>query len=152
MRLGMWVGALAVALVAAWVGAQTAGDEQTVSGFRVPSYDKDGNLTSQMFGESARIRPDGTVDITDLRMDFYAAGTVGTNREMAMRVTSPHCVYDRAAGVATSDAPVRIARDNMVVTGVGFRWTSSKERLEILGQSKVVLKDVKRNINSETER
>lgn len=138
-------GAAAVLLLlAAWAHAQQAGDVQQVTGFRVPSYDDEGNLTSQMFGDTARIMPDGLVEITELRMEFYSGG--GTNRDTEMRVTSPKCLYDRGRGSATSDAPVRIARDNMVVTGVGFTWNGKDERLRILKDSKVVLKDVKRSM------
>lgn len=137
-----------------WCWAQPGGEAQTVTGFRVPSYDREGRMTSQMFGDSARILSDGAVEIVELRMDFYSQAPAdpaapSTNRPLEMRVTSPRCFYDRTSGVATSDAPVRIARDNMVVTGTGFRWTGSEERLEIYSQAKVVLKDVKRNINPE---
>lgn len=151
MTRAAW-GAAALAVVAlAWATAQPADESQTVSGFRVPSIDKDGNLTSQLFGDSARILANGLVDIAELRMEFYAKGSVMTNRQIDMRVTSPRCVYSRNSGVATSDAPVRIARDNMVVTGTGFRWVGSEERLEIFSEAKVVLKDIKRNINPEAK-
>lgn len=117
---------------------------QQVTGFRVPSYDAKNNLTSQMFGDAATILADGRVDITELRMEFYS-GTA-SNRQTEMRVTSPRCVYNRNTGSATSDAPVRIARDNMVVTGNGFQWNNKDQRLVILRDSKVVLKEVQRSI------
>lgn len=130
--------------------AQSGGEAQTVTGFRVPSYDREGNMTSQVFGDSARILPDGAVDIVELRMEFYAvAGQTATNRHVDMRITSPRCLYNRTSGTATSDAPVRIARDNMVVTGVGFQWFGNAERLEIYNSAKVVLKDVKRGMKTE---
>lgn len=117
---------------------------QQVTGFRVPSYDAKNNLTSQMFGDTATILPDGRVDITELRMEFYSGTT--SNRQTEMRVTSPRCVYNRNSGSATSDAPVRIARDNMVVTGNGFEWNNKDQRLVILRDSKVVLKEAQRSI------
>lgn len=156
MRRAIGFAVAAVWWTAGWCWSQPGGEAQTVTGFRVPSYDRDGRMTSQMFGDSARIMPDGAVEISELRMDFYGktpadAAAVTTNRPLDMRVTSPRCFYDRSSGVATSDAPVRIARDNMVVTGTGFRWTGSEERLEIYSQAKVVLKDIKRTINSENK-
>lgn len=138
---------LALALAGA-VAAQQGSDVQQVTGFRVPSYNDDGEMTSQMFGDSARIMPDGTVEISELKMEFYTLS--GTNRETAMRVTSPRCVYDRSNGTATSDAPVRIARANMVVTGIGFTWNGRDERLRIMRDSKVVLQDVKRTMKEIT--
>lgn len=120
---------------------------QQVTGFRVPSYDDQNNLTSTMFGESAMIMPDGKVDITDLRLEFYSG--VATNRQIEMRVTSPRCMYDRNTGSATSDAPVRLARDNMVVTGVGFQWSSREEKLFIEKDAKVVFNDIKRSMREQ---
>lgn len=117
---------------------------QQVTGFRVPSYDAQNNLTSQMFGDAATILTDGRVDITELRMEFYSGAA--SNRQTEMRVTSPRCVYNRNSGSATSDAPVRIARDNMVVTGIGFEWNNKDQRLVILRDAKVVLKEAQRSI------
>ncbi len=145
-----------LALAAVWAlaraSAQPGGEAQTVTGFRVPSYDREGRMTSQVFGDSARILADGAVDIVELRMEFYAAeGQTATNRPVDMRITSPRCVYNRTTGVATSDAPVRIARDNMIVTGEGFQWIGASERLEIYRNAKVVLKDIKRGLNTESK-
>ena len=115
-----------------------------ITGFRVPSYDDKNNLTSQMFGDAAMILPDGRVDITELRMEFYS-GTA-SNRQTEMRVNSPRCVYNRNSGSATSDAPVRLARDNMVITGTGFEWNNRKQRLVIFQDAKVVLKEAGKNL------
>lgn len=149
MKRTIWFAAAVGALIAGWGMAQTVDESQTVSGFRVPTYDADGRLTSQIFGDSARILPGGAVEIAELRMEFYSKTSDSTNRLLDMRVTSPRCFYDRNSGIATSDAPVRISRDNMVVTGTGFRWDGSGERLEIYSQSKVVLKDIKRTMKAE---
>lgn len=149
MKCAAWFAAAMLALIAGWSVAQTVDENQTVSGFRVPTYDADGRLVSQLFGDSARILPDGAVEIAELRMEFYSKMSDATNRILDMRVTSPRCFYDRNSGIATSDAPVRISRDNMVVTGTGFRWSGSEERLEIYSESKVVLKDIKRTMKAE---
>lgn len=122
-----------------------APQNQQVSRFRVPTYDAQNNLTSQMFGEAATIQADGRVDITELRLEFYS-GTA-SNRLTEMRVTSPRCVYDRNTGSATSDAPVRIARDNMVVTGTGFLFNNKDQSLVIFKDSKVVLKELQRSMD-----
>ena len=148
MRVWMWMVAGAL-LGAGAVRAQKplvpmSPQNQQVNNFRVPSYDAKNNMTSQMFGDAATILADGRVDITELRMEFYS-GTA-SNRQTEMRVTSPRCIYDRNSGSATSDAPVRIARDNMVVTGMGFRWNNKDQRLVILRDSKVVLKEVQRSM------
>ena len=124
--------------------AENTGDVQTVSGFRVPTYDENGEISSQMFGEYAKILPDGYVEISQLKMEFYSIE--GTNRTTDMRVTSPRCIYNRTRGTAVSDADVRIAREDMVVTGVGFLWNNEQELLKINKDAKVVLKNARRNV------
>lgn len=128
----------------AWAGPTN--DVQTLTGFRVPTYDEKGVMTSQMFGDFAKVLPDGMVDITSLRMEFYN-GSDETNRQTAMVVTAPKCFYNRSKGQAFSDEAVRISRENMVVTGTGFKWNNEDERLKILKDAKVVLKGIKRSMN-----
>ena len=117
-------------------------DLPTLTGFSVPEYDENGNMTSQLFGDYAEFLPDGIVRITNLKIEFYDDG------EVHMRVTAPECVYDQNTKQAESDSSVRIARDNMVVTGVGFIWVAGKEYLEIRSDAKVVLKNVRKRMNT----
>lgn len=131
---------LACGLVSA-VFAQVS-DVPTLTGFNVPEYDKNGNMTSRLFGDYAEFLPDGIVRITNLKIEFYADGKVH------MRVTAPECVYNQGTKQAESDSSVRIARDNMVVTGVGFKWAAGREYLEIHSEAKVVLKNVRKRMNT----
>jgi hypothetical protein len=140
--------ALLLGLATGW--AQTADDAQTMKGFRVPSYDAEGNLTSQMFGDFARILPDGMVEITELRMEFYEKSS--TNQATEMRVSSPRCLYHRLKGTAESDDTIRIARDNMVVTGRGYSWNNTDEVMKIRNDAKVVLKDARRQMDEGEQR
>ena len=117
-----------------------AEDLQTIEGFSVPEYDKNGNLTTQLFGDFAEILPRGKVKITNLKIEFY------DDDKIEMRVTAPQCDYDQKRKSAKSDSSVRIARGNMIVTGVGFEWDSKHERLEIYNQAKVVLKSVRQHV------
>ncbi len=107
---------------------------QTVSGFRLPEYDEQNHLKSELFGDFAKVLPDGIIEITGLKIDFYQ------DEKVDMTVTSPRCVFNQEKGQAQSDSEVRIARDNMVVTGVGFSWNNSDGRFQIFKQAKVVLK------------
>ena len=108
---------------------------------RVPEYDEQGRLKSQMFGELAKSLPDGNVEITGLKIEFYEGTQVN------VRVTAPLCVFDRVRNVAQSDGPVRIARDNMVITGTGFQFDKKDERFKIRSKAKVVLKGGRREMN-----
>lgn len=116
------------------VEAQLTG--QTIREFEVPEFDRDNRLRYRLFGEFARVLENGTVDITEMRVDFYDA-----ERQVEMRVTADHCVYDRRRRQAESEGPIRIARDNMVITGKGFRWQADDGRFEINEDAKVVFRD-----------
>jgi hypothetical protein len=119
------------------------GEDSQIKGFRVPNYDDNSVMTSQIFGESARVLPDGNVEITDLKMEFYSYK--GEERITDMTVTSPICYFNREHGIAISDNDVRISRDDMVVTGKGFMFNNQKQELRILSQSKVVLKGAQKS-------
>lgn len=119
--------------------AQMREGDQFIRGFEVPEFDRDNRLRSKLFGELARLLPSGLVDITKMRIDFF-----DDNREVEMRVTADTCLYDRNTRDASSDTAIRIARENMIITGVGFHFQAAEGRFEIHDQAKVVLKDPKR--------
>lgn len=114
-----------------------------VTGFRVPEYDDQGTLKSQLFGEFAQIYPNGVAEINEVKMEVYRQG------EVDMRVTAPHCIYDPSGGRAGSKTGVKISRENMVVTGVGFRWEAKDETFQILSQVKVILKNARKKMETE---
>lgn len=136
-RIAMGV-VLALALSAG--GAEDEEPVQTVTGFRVPEYDAQNNLKSQLFGAFAKVLPGGLIDITDLKMEFFQDGKVD------MTVTAPQCTYDQDGGAAKSDTDVQIARENMVVTGKGFSWEGKTQRFKIFSQARVVLKQARERI------
>jgi lipopolysaccharide export system protein LptC len=112
-------------------------EDSQIRGFRVPNFDEQGVMTSQMFGEFARVLPDGNVEITQLRMEFYSYN--GEERITDMTVTAPQCYFNRNNGVAISDSDVRISRNEFVVTGRGFVFDNENQQLRILNDSKVVV-------------
>ncbi len=126
-------GALAVWLSGS-VFAQEAGQE--ISGFRVPEYDENGVMTSQLFGDHAEFAPGGIVKITTLRIEFYKAG------EMFMEVASPWCFYNQKAQTASSDAPIRADMEGTHLTGMGFDMDSASRTVHVHNDSKVVVEDV----------
>ncbi len=112
-------------------------DVQTIRGFEVPEFDRENRLQSRLSGELARLMPNGKVDITGLRVEFY-----DDERQVEMVVTAETCLYDQTTRNASSDAHIRIARDNMVITGRGFVWEAEEERFEIHDEAKVVFRDL----------
>jgi hypothetical protein len=117
-------------------------DVQFIQGFTVPDYDDQMNLKSKLHGDYANIHPNGIVDIKNLMIEFF------NKEKVNMRVTAPQCTYDRRNKKASSERTVRIAREDMVVTGKGFAWNSDKERFVISTNVKVVLRNVRSNMKS----
>jgi hypothetical protein len=154
MKAG-WIRGLLVAglLGAAWSPGQASsadlanaiplGDDSQIKGFRVPNYDDQSVMTSQIFGDFARVLPDGNVEITELRMEFYSYAD--GERITDMTVTSPMCLFHRARGLVISDSDVRISRDDLTVTGKGFMWSNQRQELRILNESRVELKKARKD-------
>lgn len=144
IRVGLWL-MLSAGMVRAanpasdgGMGALNLGDDAQIKNFRVPNFDEQSVMNSQIFGEYARVLPDGNVEITNLRLEFYSY--VGEERVIDMTVTSPMCYYNRANGVAISESDVRISRDDLIVTGRGFIFHNGRQELRILNDSRVVLR------------
>ncbi len=116
------------------VWAQRAGDTQTITEFEVPEFGPDNELKSKLYGKRAVVKPNGLVDIDGLRIEFF-----DIRRVVEMRVTAETCLYNRVTKNAESEGRVRIARDQMIITGEGFRWNAEEGRFRIFNDSKVVL-------------
>jgi 3-deoxy-D-manno-octulosonate 8-phosphate phosphatase (KDO 8-P phosphatase) len=101
--------------------------------FEVPQRDDNGNLKWKLIGERAVIRPDGLMDIQNARAEFY------TSNKVDMVFSSPTCLLDRMNSHATTDDPVRIDRENMVVTGIGGEWDGSNSSMVIRSNVVVVI-------------
>ena len=102
--------------------------------FEVPQRDEAGNLKWKLSGDRATFRPDGLMNIINSRAEFF------TSNQVDMVFTSPVCLLDRANNRAATDAPVRIERDNMIVTGIGGDWDGNKSSLIIRSNVQVILK------------
>lgn len=138
-RGGLYAALCCMYILICWAAVPTAhaqAGEQTIREFEVPEFDRDNRLRYRLFGDFARILPTGAVDITGMRVDFYDA-----NRQVEMRVTAAQCVYDRNERSAHSEERIRIARENMIITGKGFRWNPDDGRFEIQEEAKVIFRD-----------
>ncbi len=125
---------LGILLMAMSVVAQEPGME--ISGFRVPDYNEQGVMTSQLFGDRAEMEAGGMVKITGVSMEFYKDG------EVYMTVTSPHCFFNRKTREAHSDAPVAADMEGVHVRGRGFVLNSSDRKVQVLNESKVIIEDI----------
>lgn len=138
MGFKMWnlrCGAAAVLMgSAAALFAQEPGMQ--VSGFRVPEYNSQGEMTSQLFGDEAEILGTGEIKISELRVEFYQEESV------FLEVTSPYCFYDRGAGQAHSDAPVAAVTDQMRLSGTGFVLEAEDRTVQLLDDSRVEIEEI----------
>ena len=123
-------------LIFALCGLAAAQDPnvQSLSGFELPEYDADGKIIRHIFGDMAEMLPGGLIRISNLRVDIYK------DEQVDMKVIAPRCELNQQTKQAVSDGPVRIIRDNMVVTGRGFDFSNEKERIQIMHDARVVLK------------
>ena len=101
--------------------------------FEVPERDTAGNLKWKLSGDRATFRPDGLMDITNARDELYSSNKV------SLIFTTPILVLDRANSRAATDAPVRIERENMILTGLGGEWSGSNTEVVIRRNVQMVI-------------
>ena len=115
--------------------APTNGPTGFIEKFEVPQRDEAGNLKWKLSGDRATIRPDGLMDIHNARAEFY------TSNKVDMVFTSPVCLLDRLNNRAATEAPVRIERENMIVTGIGGDWDGNTGSLTVRRNVQVIIKN-----------
>ena len=103
-----------------------------ISGFRVPEYDEQGQMTAQLFGDHAELESDGQVNIKGVRVELYREGKV------FMEVTSPHCFYDQNSRKVSSEAPVSAKMDGVSLTGRGYLLDVEERTVHVTADSRVV--------------
>lgn len=101
--------------------------------FEIPDRDERGQLRRRILGERGRLLPDGALEVENIRVEFYSS-----NR-LVMVFSSPRCVMDRSRNRATTDAPVRVEREDMIITGVGGDWDGSRSEVNIHSNAQMVL-------------
>ena len=128
-----------VALMCGLVAVRAADTNTAATGyienFEVPQRDENGDLKWKLSGDRATIRPDGLMDIHNARAEFY------TSNKVDLVFTSAVCLLDRINNRAATDAPVRIERENMIVTGIGGDWDGNTGALTIRRNVQVIIKN-----------
>jgi 3-deoxy-D-manno-octulosonate 8-phosphate phosphatase (KDO 8-P phosphatase) len=102
--------------------------------FEFPDCDENGAVRRKISGDRAQVLADGLLDVENARVEFYSSNKV------MMVFSSPRCLIDRARNRATTDAPVRVERDNMIITGIGGEWDGSKAEVNIRSNTQMVLR------------
>ena len=127
--LGSVCGALVLAL-AGGVWAQGVFED-----LRMPlEHYPDGQRRSEFRARAATVRPDGQIEATGVVIRFFHP-----DGQIESVVEANACVANRATRTAESDAPVRLTRPGLLLTGVGFRWDADAEQLHIRSAARLEL-------------
>jgi len=120
---------------------QLAGmEDREIDDFRIPEFDANGALKSEIFGKKARMLSDNKIRVTGLQIIMYKKRfDFSTTNVIDAVLSSEHCTVDQKTKDAFSNAEMKIVRDNVVITGKGFRWTADSQRIEILNNFHMVM-------------
>ncbi len=133
IAVGLFAGLLAFS---AW-GEQPKSPVPAVTGyiekFEVPERDEQGNLKWKLMGDKALFNEDGSMTVFNMRAEFF------TSNRVALVFTTPVCQLDRANKRGHTDAPVRLARDNVVMTGTGADWDADTASFMVHSNVQVVI-------------
>ncbi len=105
------------------------------TGVWLPSYDENGQLKSQIMGESMVMREE-EIEVTGLKMEIMTNGLVDVS------LSSEKCLYLPKKNEVTSSFAVRLERTNMVMAGTGFTWSDAKSEVKILNDIRVQVHDI----------
>lgn len=105
----------------------------SIENFEVPEHDEHGNLKWKLSGERAQFTADGQLSVTNLRAEFY------TSNQVALVFSAPQCTLDRFNRRGHTDAPVRLERPNVVVTGTGADWVAESSSFVVHSNVQVVI-------------
>jgi len=114
------------------------GDEKVtpIEDLRLPlEHYEDGRIKTQLIAGLAKVPPQGDIEASDVRVEFYRE-----NGDSEARMFVEECRYMRTAGMVTSESNVRMEREDIVITGTGLEWNAKEQIVKILDNAKVVLK------------
>jgi hypothetical protein len=115
-------------------------EDREIDDFRIPEFDANGILKSEIFGRKAKMLQDSKIRITGLQIIMYKKRVeFSTSNVVDAVLSSDHCTVDQKTKDAFSNAEMKIVRDNVVITGRGFRWSAASQRIEILNNFHMVM-------------
>lgn len=136
-RLLVWT--LAMSLCGAWVGTlclAQVGQNTVVYGLRIPlQYWPDGNVKTRLLAGEARMPEGAPVVAKDVRVEMLQPD----GETVLTRIEAEDCTYNKSEGVAESSSRVRVARGDVTIEGVGFKWSAEDQSVSILRDVKVTI-------------
>ena len=122
--------------------AQLATGGTIKGGFKFPDYDRVSSaLKSLLTGRTARQQQDGTVHVTELRVETYAYPKP-QQKEIEIVVLAPTCNFDMERKLASSPGPVMIERADgqFTILGEGFELKQSESVFTISNKVHAILR------------
>ncbi len=104
--------------------------------FKLPEYDAQGRLKSQINGKGFKQLPNRQMLITTLHLETYRE-----DGQVEMIVEAPECLYDSEQRIATSagEMKARQADGKYVITGTGFQWQQTNSVLIISNRAHTII-------------
>ncbi|NLE67121.1 MAG: LPS export ABC transporter periplasmic protein LptC [Lentisphaerae bacterium] len=142
--------ALVCAAALAWPGTPAGAQEladtpQVFNDFRLPEYDEAGRLKTDVRGDQAVMHTNGVMDVTNVRVVCYEEG------RPVMRISAPRCTYYGDKQVVESTSRVLVEREDILISGVGFRCRLKDRQMKISSNAKIVLSRLKDQVIKESE-
>lgn len=126
----------------AWLGVSVALaadplDTQTpVSGFRLPTFEKNGHRAMLLQGSQAIVQPD-QIKLTDLNLTLFKGDAAGTVETV---ILSPAAIVEPEEETAHGTGAVRVIGDNFEITGTGWTYDHRQKRVSITSHARVVFR------------
>lgn len=118
-----------------------SGDEKAkvevgvISHLELPlEHHPDGSIKTKLVAERAQPKG-GVVEMTGMKVEI----TKPTG-EVETTIEADSCSFDKDQNLAQSESAITLTHPDLKLTGTGFRWSAKDERIEVLGNVRVVLK------------
>lgn len=112
-------------------------DSQTpVSGFRLPTFTKDGHRSMLLQGSKAIVEPD-EIKLVDLNLTLFKGDAAGTVETV---ILSPAATAEPEEEIVHGTGPVRVIGDNFEITGTGWTYNHRQKKVSITSHARVVFR------------
>lgn len=109
-------------------GSSAEEQMQPLEGLRVPvDFYPDGTLKHELIAKKAKALEDGSIDAEGIEFRLF---TPQGEEEVVIR--AQQAKIDRATLKGSSEKPVSLMREKLLLTGEGFEWKGKAETIRIL--------------------
>lgn len=130
--LNRWVLFLFPVLVAILMVGGAVGQD-IVKGVRYAlDYYANGQTKTQLFAGTVE-SVGNVVKARDVRVECYTV-----DGKLDVVILAKECEYTKVDMLVTSESEVKMVKDNIIITGTGFKWDGKEQKVDILSRAKVV--------------